>query len=44
MNAGKSLTVILRTASIPNSGKSTTSTCKILSLAKIAAGPPMDSK
>ncbi len=42
INAGKFSTLILRTASIPRSSKSTTSTDLILFLAKIAAGPPID--
>ncbi len=42
MNAGKFLTVIFHTASMPSSGKSTTSTDLIWSLARMAAGPPMD--
>ena len=44
INAGKSLMVILRTASMPISSKSTTSTDKMFSFAKIAAGPPIDPK
>lgn len=44
INAGKFFTVILRTASIPNSSKSTTSTFKMFSLAKMAAGPPTEPK
>ena len=44
INAGKFLTVILRIASMPRSSKSTTSTLRIFSLARIAAGPPIDPK
>lgn len=44
MKAGKFLILILRTASIPISGKSTTSTERMFSFAKIAAGPPIDPK
>ncbi len=42
MNAGKFSTYILRTASMPSSGKSTTSTLLMLFLARIAAGPPIE--
>jgi hypothetical protein len=41
MNAGKSTTSIFHTASMPSSGYSSTSTCLMFSLARIAAGPPM---
>ena len=42
MNAGKSLTVIMKIASIPSSGYSRTSMAVIQSLARRAAGPPME--
>ncbi len=42
MNAGKFSTYILRTASMPSSGKSTTSTLLMLFLARMAAGPPIE--
>src|SRR5690606_20512657 len=41
MNAGKSMTLIFQTASMPSSGYSRTSTFLMFSLARIAAGPPM---
>jgi len=44
IKAGKFLIVIFRTASIPISSKSTTSTEVIFSFAKIAAGPPIEPK
>lgn len=42
IKAGKSSTYILRTASIPNSGKSMTSTLLMLFFASTAAGPPIE--
>lgn len=42
INAGKFSTFILRTASMPKSGKSITSTDFMLFFAKIAAGPPIE--
>lgn len=41
MNAGKSTTSILRTASMPMSSKSTSSTLRMFDCASSAAGPPM---
>ena len=42
MNAGKFSTRISRMASMPSSSKATTFTLLMLSLARIAAGPPME--
>ena len=44
MKAGKSTTSIFHTASIPSSGYSSTSCFLIASLARIAAGPPIEPK
>ena len=42
MKAGKSTTSIFQTASMPSSGYSSTSTLVMLSLARRAAGPPIE--
>src|SRR5690606_36354818 len=42
MNAGKSSTSMRHTASIPSSGYSSTSTLRMQSWARRAAGPPME--
>jgi len=42
MKAGKSSTSIFQTASIPSSGYSSTSTDRMQSWARRAAGPPID--
>ncbi len=42
MKAGKFFTSIFQTASIPSSAYSSTSTLRMFSLARIAAGPPID--
>ena len=42
INAGKFFTVIIKIASIPNSGYSMVSTFVMHSLPSLAAGPPME--